>query len=322
MSSAEVQSEAEAAERPGVPDAWSDPDPTVPKYRVAREGRNGVEPRGRYRRLMAPRTRWRYARTALTSPWHLLALTGVVCAGVACWNAVAPVLGVLSLDILVLVVVVRLRAFRRHVDARIEHAAQKCAAERRAGLIAMMCEDHRKELASLETIVENARDANRPQGAAGQAIVDECLSLLARYVRIAISYNVGKRCQACVDRTKVENDSRTLEAMSLSGTPRTRDLARRSLSVARERLDRWDRSQETLQALTLQLKLIADLLRLMHEQLSAPPNPDSDTAAIDDLFNVMDRSRSAADELGPLLTVDYEVDPYELDVGRSFKPSR
>jgi len=85
------------------------------------------------------------------------------------------------------------------------------------------------------------RDATRPHGTAAQLAVDECLRLLAAYVRLAMAYNVSRECLASVDRRLLGEELRALEGRRL---PRkaghARELAKRRVSRSRKkRAERW-----------------------------------------------------------------------------------
>ncbi len=263
------------------------------------------------------RATWVYVRHALCHPWNLVVLGGAAAVGVAMLSVLAPLLVFAGVELFLLGVVVRLRAFRTYVDGRFDQIARKRASEGRAALLAQMCEEHRRELTQLEAVVDRTRDMSKPHGVAAQAVIDECLGLLSSYVRLAIAYNVSRDCLATVDRNRLEDESRRLEAMLTSAGAAARDLAHRRLSIARKRIERWDRSREALEAIAQQLAMIGDLVRLTHEQLAAPADPRRDTEQIDNVLRVLDSGHADNEEVAELLRVDDTIDPYVLDMGRA-----
>ena len=136
-----------------------------------------------------------------------------------------------------------------------------------------MGDEHRRELLRLESVVDRIRDATRPHGTAAQIAVDECLRLLASYVRLAIAYNVEPRVPRVGRPQGLDDEMRALEAARFSPSPHTRTLAQRRLAIARKRAERWDRSREALEAIAHQLAMIGELVQLTHEQVAAPLDP-------------------------------------------------
>jgi hypothetical protein len=282
-----------------------------------RRGPGGARSQGSRALEQSRRISWVYLKYGLTHPWHLVVLAGATVLGVAHWSLVAPLLAFLGVELLLLGVVIRLRAFRRYVDGRLDQIARAHAAEQRNVLLAQMCEEHRCELAALEVIVDRTRDASTPYGAAAHTVLAECQSLLSSYVRLAIAYNVSRQCLASVDRPRLDDERRMLESLLASTSAGARDLAARRLGIARKRIERWDRSRETLEAIGQQLAMIGDLVRLTHEQLAAPIDPSRDTEEIDCMVRVLDSGHEAADELTELLRVEQVVDPQVLELGRA-----
>ncbi len=242
-------------------------------------------------------------------------LAGVAVLGVVYSSIAATILGTLALEGVVLCVV-RLRGFREFVDGRIHQAAVARAAEQRSVLFAHMGEEHKGELVALEAIVDRARDASEPYGAAADAVNEECLSLLALYVRLAIAHNVSRQCLATVDRQRLEDDARRLEGLVASSRGPTRELAMGRLLLTRKRIDRWDRSRETLGNIALQLAMIGDLVHLTHEQLAAPANPRRIHGEIESVARMLDVNPATSDEVAELLAAELTVDPQVLELGR------
>ena len=200
---------------------------------------------------------------------------------------------------LLLGIVLHLRAFRRYVDERLDQIERAKAAEQRSTLLLQMSDEHRRELLRLESIVDRIRDATRPHGTAAQIAVDECLRLLASYVRLAIAYNVSRECLASVDRKTLEDEMRTARGGALlASSAHTRALAHRRLVIARKRADRWDRSREALEAIAHQLAMIGELVQLTHEQVAAPADPGGATDEIDRVVEAARRQPGDARRAG------------------------
>lgn len=264
-----------------------------------------------------PRRRnWVYVKHALMHPWHVVVLAGATVFGVANWSLLVLLLVFAGAELLLLGIVLHLRAFRRYVDERLDQLDRARAAEQRATLLLQMSDEHRRELLRLESVVDRIRDAARPHGTAAQIAVDECLRLLASYVRLAIAYNVSRDCLASVDRRALDDEIRALEGARFSPSPHTRTLAQKRLTIARKRAERWDRSRDALEAIAHQLAMIGELVQLTHEQVSAPADPMGAAHEIDRVVEELDDNQSTIEELAELLGVDDAVEPRILDMGR------
>jgi hypothetical protein len=258
-----------------------------------------------------------YVKHALVHPWHVVVLAGATCFGVANWSLLVLLLVFAGAELVLLGVVLQLRPFRRYVDDRLDQIERTRAAEQRATLLLQMADDHRRELLRLESIVDRIRDATNPHGTAAQIAVDECLHLLASYVRLAIAHNMSRECLASVNRRSLEDEIRSLEAARFAQGPHTRALAQRRSVIARKRAERWDRSREALEAMGQQLGLIGELVQLTHEQVAAPADPTGSIGEFDRVVEQLDDSRSTLEELAEFLGVDEAIDPLVLDMGRA-----
>ena len=154
------------------------------------------------------RSLWVYVKHALMHPWHVVVLAGATVFGVANWSLLVLLLVFAGAELMLLGVVLHLRAFRHYVDERLDQIDRGRAAEQRATLLLQMGDEHRRELLRLESIVDRIRDATTPHGTAAQIAVDECLRLLASYVRLAIAHNVSRECLASVNRRGLEDEIR------------------------------------------------------------------------------------------------------------------
>jgi hypothetical protein len=220
-------------------------------------------------------------------------------------------------ELLLLGVVLHLRAFRRYVDERLDQIERGRAAEQRATLLLQMGDEHRRELLRLELVVDKIRDAAQPHGTAAQIAVEECLRLLASYVRLAIAHNVSRECLASVDRRALEEEIRALEAARFAQSASTRALAQRRWQIARKRAERWDRSRDALEAIAHQLAMIGELVQLTHEQIAAPADPTGGMEELDRVVEELDGSHSTLEELAEFLGVEETIDPRTLDIGRA-----
>lgn len=265
------------------------------------------------------RGQWIYVKYALMHPWHIVVLAGATVFGVANWSMLVLLLVFAGAELLLLGVVLNLRAFRRYVDDRLDQLERRQAAEQRATLLLQMGDDHRRELLRLESVVDRIRDSARPHGTAAQMAVDECLRLLASYVRLAIAYNVSRECLSSIDRRTLDEEIRLLEATRFTQNEATRALARRRLLIARKRAHRWDRSRDALEAISHQLALISELVQLTHEQAAAPVDPSGATAEIDGVVEELDDHQSTLEELAEFLGVEEPIDPRVLDRGRAIR---
>jgi hypothetical protein len=263
------------------------------------------------------RSFWVYVKHALMHPWHIVVLAGATVFGVANWSLLVLLLVFAGAEVMLLGIVLKLRAFRSYVDDRLDQIERGHAAEQRTTLLLQMGDEHRRELLRLEAIVDKIRDATRPHGTAAQIAVDECLRLLANYVRLAMTYNVSRECLASVDRRALEEEIHTLEAARFTQGPNARPLAQKRLLIAKKRAERWDKSREALDAIAHQLAMIGELVQLTHEQVAAPADPSGATCEIDRVVEELDDNQSTLEELSEILGVEEAVDPRILDIGRA-----
>jgi len=77
-----------------------------------------------------------------------------------------------------------------------------------------------------------------------------------------------------------------------------------------------ERSAESLEVLSHQLSMIADLVRLTHEQLASPRDPGAATGTIIGISDALSAGRERTEELAVLLRVDHTVDRDVLILGR------
>jgi hypothetical protein len=250
-------------------------------------------------------------------PCHMVVLAGATVFGIANWSLLMLLVAVGTTELLMLGVVARLHAFRRYVDGRLDQIERLRAAEQRATLLSQMGDEHRRELIILEGVVDRIRDVSRVHGSAAQVAIEECLSLLSSFVRLAIMHCVSRHCVASVDRKGLDEESQALELACFSPVDRTRDLARRRLAIARKRIEQWERSREALEAIAHQLALIGDLIRLTYEQLTAPVDPTWATNEIECRVQVLDSHHETLAELQELFQVEEEpIEPQLLEMGR------
>lgn len=268
-------------------------------------------------RGQAKRAVWVYVKHALMHPWHVVVLAGATVFGVANWSILVLLLVFAGAELLLLGIVLHLRAFRRYVDDRLDQIERAKAAEQRATLLLQMSDDHRRELVRLEALVDKIRDTRRPHGTAAQIAADECLRLLASYVRLAIAYNVSRDCLASVERRALDDEIRALEAARFSPNRNTRALAQRRLTITRKRAERWDRSREALEAMSHQLAMIGELVQLTHEQVAAPADPAGALDEIDRAVSELDDSQATIAELAEFLGLEETIEPRLLDLGRA-----
>ncbi len=263
------------------------------------------------------RSLWVYVKHALMHPWHIVVLAGATVFGVANWSLLVLLLVFAGAEVFLLGLVLRMRAFRTYVDDRLNQIERARASEQRTTLLLQMSEEHRRELVRLEGIVDKIRDAARPHGTAAQIAVDECLQLLASYVRLAMTYNVSRDCLASVDRRALDEEIHTLEAARFTQGVQARGIAQRRLQIAKKRAERWDRSREALDAIAHQLAMIGELVQLTHEQAAAPADPSGATGEIDRVVGELDDNHSTREELSEFLGVEETIDPRMLDLGRA-----
>jgi hypothetical protein len=252
-----------------------------------------------------------YLRSAAAGPWQLVVVASGVVLGYAQCSVVGLLIAFAVAEAILLGIVSRLSFFRRHVDMRLARAAQARAADQRASLLARMGEEHRHELAMLEFELDRIREAAAPEGLAAGPIVEECRQLLTSYVRLAIACRDSRECLAAVDRARLSEECRALEAASVaSPVVGAIELVRQRLVVVHERIERWERTRETLAILMQRIALVADLVRLAHERIAAPSDPERGMTRV----SIDDGAGDA--EVAELLHLEPLVDADVLELGR------
>lgn len=253
-----------------------------------------------------------YVRSAVVGPWQLAIAVGCMALTYLQWSVFAVLVSCVLAEASMIGLVSRLPVFRRHVDARNARAAQLHAAGERAALLARMSEEHRHELAALETMFDRIRGAAETPGLAEGCVVEDCKQLLSVYVRLAMAYQTSRECLAMVDRAGLSEEYRTIEAAAATQVGASVDLARQRLTVLAMRIERWERTRDMLGVFKQRLALVADLLRLIHEQIAAPPDPEREATRI-----VVDGIVPGAEEVADLLRVEPTVDVEVLELGRA-----
>ncbi len=261
-----------------------------------------------------------YVRHALLHPApHLLALAAAMFLGALFASLVVAAVIFIAAELFLLTHVPRLRAFREYVDAKLDAAKRLAAAEARSALLAKLSGSHRRELERLELLIDRIRDRLRSKGSGAQLVVDDYLGLdrlIATYVRLAIVHRSSSECLAATDRANLEDEIRSLEASSLSALPPARELAQQRLMIATKRAERWDRSHRDLDAIGQQLAMIADLVRLTHEQFAAPIDPQATSEELDRAIEALEESHATLRELAECLVAEDTVEPGLLELGR------
>jgi hypothetical protein len=258
-----------------------------------------------------------YLKHALLHPWHVVVLAGATVFGVANWSLIVLLLVFAGAEAVLLGVVMRLPSFRHYVDAKLDQIERAHAAEARAALLLQMSDDHRRELVRLEHVLDKIRGATHAPATSVELAVDDCLALLATFVRLAIAYNTSRECLASIDRRALSDEIHALQVAAASPSAQTRSLAERRILIAQKRAERWDRTREDLEAIAHQLAMIGALIQLTHEQFSAPADPGGMTDEIDRVVSDLQENQSTLDELADIFAVEEPIEPRLLDMGRA-----
>lgn len=270
--------------------------------------------------LRTKRTHATYLKHCALHPYNMPLLVLAIATGLISGSGTVLLLS-LAIEVLMLLVVPRLASFRRHVDEVIEQTERLEAAKARAALLLQMDEVHRQELERLEQLVDRARENVKRTGTAAEAVLDDCLGLnrlTACYVRLAIAYKTSKDSLQSTNRQALQDKIRLLEAMkngANDATDRMRRLAERRLAIALKRAERWDRTQEDLEAITHQLATIGELIHLVHEQSITPIDPRGMSDEIDQFIVDLEENEGTLREISELVVQD-EVEVEVLELGR------
>jgi hypothetical protein len=260
-----------------------------------------------------------YLRHAILHPYNMPLLVLAIAAGLISGSLTILLLAATA-EAIMLGFVPKLAAFKKHVDELIEQQERAEAAKSRSLLLLRMDEVHREELERLETLVDRIRANVKRAGASPEAIVDECLGLsrLTRsYVCLAIAHRTNKEALASTNRQALEDRIHSLEAMQTSVlvSDRVKKLASKRLAIAHKRAERWDQTQDELEAIAHQLATIGELVHLVHEQSINPGEAQDMSDEIDHFVEELGTSEGALRELSEARIVE-EVDPRILEKGR------
>jgi len=212
----------------------------------------------------------------------------------------------------------RMPSFRRMIDERNRAIEAESAARVRSEVLGRLTEPHRTELFHLEALADSIRARVTPSGTSSAA--DDCLGLdrlLAAYAGGAIACATGRASLAATDRDAIAMEIAALERKADSARTETlRAVAVERLRVARMRAARWDRSRDDLEEMEEQLTLIADVVRLTHENAMAPLRSPSFADALGRaLASIPDGERTLT-EIVELLATDPSPEPRVLSLGR------
>lgn len=263
-----------------------------------------------------------YLKRALLNPCHLLILVLATTIGSSVGSVMVAVIVLAVAEALMMSTLPNVPAFRRYVDRQLEQVERAAAARERSALLLQMGHEYRDGLERLESIIDRIRDAVSPHGNA----IGEWLDLgrlTASYVRLAIAHEKGRACLATTHRPGLDDEIHVLEALRRSGSERTRALMDQRVAIARRRADRWDRSQDDLRAIEHQLAMIGELVHLRYEQWAAPVDPQTARDEIGAMLHNLEVNEGSIRELAEYFTVDCDIEPDVLEMGRrsTFEPS-
>jgi hypothetical protein len=251
-------------------------------------------------------------RHTFFNSFHLATLGILVLYAVLAGHTVAALVCVCA-ELATLAVAWRVPAVRHLVDEKLRELELRAAARERSALLGRMSDRHRAELARLEGVVDKIRESMRLRGAAADLAVDHCVSLLAMYVRLAIAHNASQGSVTAGELTSILHDMQSLELAKASAAAPIRALAERRLAVLQSRAHRWEQSRVDLEAISHQLALIGEVIRLTHAQWAAPIDPATVLVEIDGTVAELADAQSTMTELFEL---DIAVEPRALALGR------
>ena len=284
---------------------------TVPPPTPIRANAIAIAPRRREHRIVE------YTKQALLHPSNMVLPVLATMIGVIHLSLILPLVMLLSAELIFLLTVPRIRPFQECIDAKLDRADRIAAAEARAALLLKVSAEHRKELERLERLIDRVRDSVEDHAGGAQFAVDDCLNLVASFVRLAIAHNSAKECLATTDRLALEHEVRGIETALPTLSTQAVDLARRRLSIAKKRAQRWDASREELEIMGQQLAMIGALVHLRHEQCGAPRDPSETTIEIDRAMRELEESEGTLREIREFCAKDNVVEPRMLDMGRN-----
>lgn len=244
-------------------------------------------------------TFWTYVKYALLHPWHVVVIAGATIFGVASWSIFVLFSVFILAELIMLVVITRLGVFRKYVDNHILKIDRAKASEIRSVLLLQMMDEHRRELLRLESRVDilRARLASFP--AISSIAADECMELLAQYVRIAIQYNLTLGAGAYVTLQQLNDQITALEAhQKIKADP----INEQRIAIAQRRIDILLSSCQVRNDMRNQLAAISELVELKTEQSVLPSAPNNLPAL---QFRV--DTDNLAEELGEFAHVDEMV---------------
>jgi hypothetical protein len=134
---------------------------------------------------------------------------------------------------------------------------------------------------------------------------------------LAIAHRTNKEALSSTNRQALQDRIHSLESMQTSAlvSERVKRLATKRLSIAHKRAERWDATQEELEAIAHQLATIGELIHLVHEQSINPGDAQDMGEEIDHFMDELGTSEGALREVTEVRIVD-DVDPRVLEKGR------
>ncbi len=260
---------------------------------------------------------WRYAWELLRHPAHVV-LVGCVLPALAflTWSTIVAATMVF-MELGIVGFGHKLPAFRRMVDERERAIEAQSAARLRSEMLARIAEPHRMELLHLEALADSIRARVSPSR---EAHPEDCLGiarLLATYVGGAIAYAASRAHHLSTDRDALDMDIASLELKAATARNESlRAIANERLRVAHMRAARWERSRDDLEEMEEQLRLISDLVRLTHENATAPVRSHAFADALGRALASIPEGERTVSELVELLASDPSPEPRILEMGR------
>jgi hypothetical protein len=160
---------------------------------------------------------------------------------------------------------------------------------------------HAQELERIESLIE----AIRYNSSRGKHAVSDVIShaldldrLTTIYIRLAIAYRERSSLQQTISRELLVAKISSLEdEIARATTPEMERLLQRRLSIVRQRLEHWERTERNLRMISEQMATINDIVRLLHSATVSPMGSEVTSEELDGFMAELEQSEAVLEEV-------------------------
>jgi hypothetical protein len=243
-----------------------------------------------------------YRRHAVTHVAQIFFVVLPLMIAILSLSAMGPLLGFLAGELALILVLPRLPAFQRMVDAQIERKHRADAARERAALLAQMSDAHRCDLERIELFASQIRERT---GCAEPCDLLGVERLVALYVRLAIAHRESVAVFPGAARNEISQQIASAARMHETATGPVRDRLCQRLWILRSRSVVIAKGHEEREAMEEELATIVEVVRYTYERCATADTATA-TAELREIVENAAQTAMLARELSTVRVVDFD----------------